>query len=304
MPAGTASGCGIGPAAPEVISRDIQVPAQDGRQLAATLYEPALAGDGPVTVVAAGAGIRRRYYGRFATYLAGRGRPVVTFDYRDIGGSREGSLRGSRVRMRDWCTVDVPGVLAWAAREFPGRPIHWVGHSMGGFATGLAHNNHLVARQLNVATLSGYWRRMAVPERYRVRVLMGIAGPPIARALGYFPGVLMGGEDMPAPAFIEWVGWCMTPGFFIDDETLPERANLAKFRAPVRFAQIEDDVWGTPAAVEAIAGHFQSSADRSTWHIRRSDVGGARIGHHGFFRDRFRDTLWRPALEWLDGAAP
>jgi predicted alpha/beta hydrolase len=42
------------------------------------------------------------------------------------------------VRMRDWCILDVPGVLAWAAREHPGRPIHWVGHSMGGFATGLA----------------------------------------------------------------------------------------------------------------------------------------------------------------------
>ena len=47
---------------------------------------------------------------------------------------------------------------------------------MGGFATGLAHNNHLVARQLNIATLSGYWGRMAAPERYRVRLLMGTLG--------------------------------------------------------------------------------------------------------------------------------
>ena len=78
--------------------------------------------------------------------------------------------------MRDWCILDVPGVLAWAARTYPERPIHWVGHSMGGFATGLAHNNRLIARQLNVATLSGYWGRMAAPERYRVRLLMGYAG--------------------------------------------------------------------------------------------------------------------------------
>ena len=80
---------------------------------------------------------------------------VLTFDYRAIGGSRHGSLVGSTVRMRDWGSLDVPGVLAWAARTYPGRPIQWVGHSMGGFATGLAHNNHLIARQLNVATLSG-----------------------------------------------------------------------------------------------------------------------------------------------------
>ena len=105
------------------------------------------------------------------------GIPSLTFDYRGIGGSRRGSLVGSKVRMRDWCILDVPGVLEWATAHLSrSGPIHWVGHSMGGFATGLAHNNRLVARQLNVATLSGYWGRMAVPERYRVHLLMGYAG--------------------------------------------------------------------------------------------------------------------------------
>ena len=142
---------------------------------------------------------------------------------------------------------------------------------------------------------------MAVPERYRVRVLMGITGPTIARTFGYFPGVLLGGEDMPAPAFIEWVRWCMTPDFLFGDDTLAERANFARFRAPVRFAQIEDDVWGTPAAVEAIAKHFTSSVDHSIWRVRLRDAGAAKIGHHGFFRDQFRDTLWPAAADWLDG---
>jgi predicted alpha/beta hydrolase len=93
----------------------------------------------------------------------------------------------------------------------------------------------------------------------------------------------------------------MTPGFLFDDATLAERANFANYRAPIRFAQIEDDVWGTPAAVEEMAKHFRTSVDHSTWRIRLSDVGGARIGHHGFFRDQFRDTLWPQALAWLDG---
>jgi predicted alpha/beta hydrolase len=281
-------------------SRELRIPAGDGRALAATVFEPQAA-SAPFTVIAAGAGIPRRYYARFAAFLASRGRPTVTFDYRDIGGSRQGSLKGSRVRMRDWCILDAAGVLDWAAAQNSGRPVHWVGHSMGGFATGLAANSHLIARQLNVGTLSGYWRHMAVPERYRVRVLMGMSGPAIARTFGYFPGVLLGGEDMPAPAFIEWVGWCMTPNFFFGDETLAERANVARFRAPVRFAQIEDDVWGTPAAVEAIAKHFTGSTDRSTWRIRLKDAGAAKIGHHGFFRDQFRHTLWPAAADWLDG---
>jgi predicted alpha/beta hydrolase len=296
------------PAAPgQVPGEDIRIPADDGRPLAATLFAPAAgAGSGaPLTVIAGGTGIPRRYYGRFAAWLAERGRPAVTFDYRDTGGSRTGSppgsLRGSQVRMRDWCILDTPGVIAWAARAHPGRPLHWVGHSLGGFAVGLAHNGHLIERQLNIGTLSGYWRHMAVPERYRVRVLMGAVAPIIIRARGYFPGVLLGGEDMPGPAFLEWRRWCLSPGFLFDDPTLPEAANFARFRAPVRFGQVEDDPWGTPAAVEAIAAHFTGSADRSFWRIRLAAAGARRIGHHGFFRTELRDTLWPAAAEWLDG---
>ena len=280
--------------------RELRIPATDGRLLAATLFEPSAA-LAPLTVVAAGAGIPRRYYARFAAYLASRGRPALTFDYRDIGGSREGTIKGTATRMRDWCLLDAAGVLNWAAGENGNQPVHWVGHSMGGFATGLAPNSHLVARQLNIATLSGYWRHMAVPERYRVRVLMGMAGPVIARTLGHLPGTLLGGEDMPAPAFLEWRNWCMTPDFLFGDATLSERSNFARFRAPVRFAQIEDDVWGTPAAIDAIAKHFTGSVDRSIWRVRLRDAGTSKIGHHGFFREQLRDTLWPAAADWLDG---
>ena len=287
-----------------VTSRELTVPAEDGYPLAATLFEPASLSSAaaPLVAVAAGAGILRRFYARFATYLAGRGHPTLTFDYRAIGGSRHGSLAGSKVRMRDWCVLDVPGVLAWAARFCPERPIHWVGHSMGGFATGLAHNNRLIARQLNVATLNGYWGRMAVPERYRVLALMGGMGPLVVRACGYMPGRMMGGEDMPGPAFLEWRGWCMTPGFLFDDDGLAERANFARLTAPLRCVQIADDPWGTPAAVADMTARYSASADRSTWRVTPGEAGLDRIGHFGFFRSEARDGLWRPAADWLLGA--
>jgi predicted alpha/beta hydrolase len=282
---------------------DIRIPAEDGRPLAASLFLPpaGAAPTAPLTVIAGGTGIARRYYGRFAAWLAERGRPALTFDYRDSGDSRTGPLKGSKVRMRDWCILDVPGVIAWAGREHPGRPIHWVGHSLGGFATGLAPNGHLVSRQLSIAALSGYWGNMAFPERYRVLVAMGGVAPVVIRALGYFPGVLLGGEDMPGPAFLEWRRWCMSPGFLFDDATLPEAANFARFRAPMRFAQIEDDTWATPAAVEAMARRFTGAVERSMWPIRLAQSNARRIGHHGFFRSEHRDTLWPAARAWLDG---
>ncbi|HWB44912.1 MAG TPA: alpha/beta fold hydrolase [Hyphomicrobiaceae bacterium] len=276
----------------------------DGQVLAATLFAPQTDTARPLTIVGPAVAVRRRYYARFAAFLAESGRPALVFDYRGIGDSRTGSLVGAPITMRDWCTRDVPGVLDWAAATYPGRPIHWIGHSMGGFATGLAHNNRLVARQLNIATLSGYWGRMAVPERYRVRVMMGIAAPLVVRALGYLPGPLIGGEDMPGPAFLEWARWCMMPEFIFGDPTFTETANVARFRAPIRFAHISDDSWGTPAAVGHMAEHFTGSIDRSTWRITPAQAGVRKIGHFGFFRPQFRDSLWREALAWLDGESP
>src|SRR5581483_6446180 len=222
--------------------REIAISARDGLQLAATLFEPGAgaAADAPLVIIGAAVAVKRSYYARFAAYLAGLGHPVLTFDYRGIGGSRQGSLVGSKVRMRDWCILDVPGIIA-------------LGHRMGGFATGLAHNNHLIARQLNIATLSGYWGRMAAPEKWRVRLLMGTLGPLVVWAKGYFPGQLMGGEDLPGPAYLEWMRWCMTPCFLFDDETLREKRNFRELRAPMRFAQIADDPWGTEAAVGHMA---------------------------------------------------
>jgi predicted alpha/beta hydrolase len=282
-------------------SRELTVPAEDGYALAATLFEPAAtpAAGAPLVVIAPGVAILRRYYARFASYLAERGATVLTFDYRATGGSRRGPIKGSVVRMRDWCILDVPGVIAWAARTYPGRPIRWVGHSMGGFATGLAHNNRLIARQLNVATLSGYWGRMATPEKWRVRLLMGTLGPAIVWAKGYFPGALMGGEDMPGPAYLEWTGWCMTPDFLFDDATLAERANFAHFTAPLRCIQIADDPWGTKAAVAHMTERYTASRERSIWQVAPADAGVARIGHFGFFRPDLRETLWTQAADWL-----
>ena len=238
------------------IGRELVVPAEDGTELAATLFEPGIAAGGamlPLVVIGGATAVKRSYYARFAAYLAELGHPVLTFDYRGIGGSRRGSLVGSKVRMRDWCILDVPGVLDWAHRAFPQRPIHWVGHSMGGFATGLAHNNRLIARQLNVATLSGYWGRMAAPERYRVRLLMRFLAPPVVWAKGYFPGVLMGGEDLPGPAFLEWMGWCMEPRVPVRRRDVARAAAFRRIRVrPSASCRSQT----TPGVLPAAVGHM------------------------------------------------
>ena len=140
------------------------IPALDGFSLSATLFTPSGLGHRarPFIIISSATAVPQAYYAKFAHYLAEQGHQCVTYDYRGIGGSRPASLRGFEARMRDWGEQDLAGVLDWVAKKYPDRPIYNVGHSGGGFLAGLAHNNHLIKRQLNVATFE---RPLALYER-------------------------------------------------------------------------------------------------------------------------------------------
>src|SRR5437588_12786038 len=98
------------------IDSGLRIPALDGFELAATLYEPGTGagGTGGTTVLISSAtAVKRGYYDAYARHLAGEGFTVVTYDYRGIGGSRPARLAGFRARLRDWGQLDLAGVLDW-----------------------------------------------------------------------------------------------------------------------------------------------------------------------------------------------
>ena len=289
----------------QITHRDIVIPADDGYKLAATVFTPpAIPAGAAVTIIAGATGVPRSFYARFATYLAQAGRIAVTFDYRGIGGSLHGPVRQSKARFRDWGIIDVPGVLAWAAATYPGHPIHWVGHSYGGFATGLAHNNSLVARQFGVSTMTADYRFVDnTIEAARIGLLLFAVGPLVAHTLGYVPGSVNGGADLPKGVLLEWSAWVRTRKFLFGRTDVPEQKYFATLKAPLRLAYLEDDAWIGHAGVEHLAAQYSSAAPRSIWRVTLAESGADAVGHIGFFRSQFRATLWPKALDWLDGKA-
>ena len=244
--------------------------------------------------------VPRKIYRGIASYLAEQGFAVVTYDYRGIGGSRRGPLRGFKVRMRDWAALDVAGAIDHMRTVWPNAPLVVIGHSFGGQAVGLAPNNSEISRALFVAAQAGYWRLFHSPEKYRVYAMLRLIGSPIARMLGYVPGKLGIGEDLPRDVFLEWTGWVMRPRYFFDDATLEALANFPRYRGALRAICLTDDPWATPAAVDLLCSGFTGTTPERV-DIRPGDVGAAKIGHFGFFRPEHRDTLWRDAAEWLAG---
>jgi len=294
----------------DVFADDITFPAKDGYSLGGTLFLPRGAKRHAVLISSATA-VPRQIYKGFASYLAGRGSAVLTYDYRGTGDSRQKSLvgynkskslAGFQASISDWAALDAAAAVTWMRDRYNGLPLGYVGHSFGGQALGLLPNNTEIARALLIASQAGYWGLMTSPERYRVYALLNFVGVPLTRLLGYAPGRMGLGLDLPKGVFLQWVRWVMSKRYMFDDPTLEALANFPNYRGALRALCISDDPWATRPAVDLLCSGFTSiTPDIDT--ITPSDVGVARIGHFGFFRSQHRDMLWRGAAEWLEEGA-
>jgi predicted alpha/beta hydrolase len=290
----------------DVFIDDISFPATDGYLLGASLYLPRDARRHAVLISSATA-VPRKIYKGFASYLAGRGCAVLTYDYRGIGDSRlkspirhdqQRSLVGFDASMSEWAARDVTAAVAWMRERYQTLPLSYVGHSFGGQALGLIPNNSEVARALLIAAQAAYWRLMASPERYHVYVLMNFVGIPLTRLLGYAPGWSGIGEDLPQGVYLQWVRWVMSRRYMFDDPKLPALANFANYRGALRALYLSDDPWATRPAIELLCSGFSATTPDIVT-LTPADAGAAKIGHFGFFRSQHRGSLWRSAAEWL-----
>jgi predicted alpha/beta hydrolase len=275
---------------------DITLPASDGFALAASLFRPAGDIRGAVLINSATA-VPRKIYRGFAHYLAGRGLAVVTYDYRGTGDSRPASLVGFETSMADWAALDVTAAVAWMRTQFA-LPLRYVGHSFGGQALGLLPNNAEVSRALFVAAQAGSWRLMTPPESYRVYAFMNFIGAPLTRLMGYAPGRMGLGEDLPKGVFLQWARWVSSQRYYYDDPTVTALKNYPNYRGAVRAMSFSDDPWATRPAVELLCSGFTATRPEVV-SVTPASIGAAAIGHFGFFRPEYRETLWRDAADWL-----
>ncbi len=299
--------CETAPSAP-LVAAPVRFVTPDGYRLGGFLWKHAGADPGrPVVIVAAATSVRCRYYARFSDYLFSNGFDVLTFDYRGIGESRPRSLRGFRADWGDWGEHDFEAALLHVRDAFPRQPVLAVGHSIGGFAIGLAPSNPGIRRILTVGSQFAYWRDYGAGQRRRMYIKWHVVMPALTRLFGYFPAKRLGWmEDTPAGVVRDWSR--MRARF---EETVRRdrftagksgsdwlRQRFANVTAPILAIGLKDDPHGTPAALDRLLRYFTSS-ERRHWRIAPADIDAEAIGHFAFFHDRFKESLWPLALAWL-----
>lgn len=268
---------------------------EDGHRLAVSRFAPR--GVCRANVLIAGAmGVRQDYYAPFAESLAAQGFAVTTFDYRGMGYSRSGSLRGFDTDIVTWAEQDVDAMIV-AARVHE-APLHLVSHSLGGQILGLVPRRNEVDAMFTVASGTGYYKHnKAMP--LQVRFLWYVAMPLYTRIFGYFPGKkLRKVGDLPRGVALQWARWCRHPEYIVDDAGLPMHDGHANIRIPIYGLSFEDDEYIPKVAIDQLHG-FYRAANVERRHVEPKEVGARRIGHFGFFKPQYRDSLWPLAAEWL-----
>jgi len=273
----------------------MQIEHPDGTALGGTLVQGHGHGASRWVVIAGATAVPHRFYQRLADWLGETlGVNVLSFDYRGVGASRPGDLRGYRATLRDWAS-DLQAVIDHAADRGPTAVI---GHSFGGHAFGMTPAHRRTRGLYSFGTGSGWHGWMSPIERFKAWAMWHLISPVLVATHGYLAYSKLGAEDLPLGVYRDWKRWCHMPRYFFDD---PHAADFvgefARVEAPVIAVNSVDDPWAGPRSAEVFfsryPGHRRVTIDPATY-------GLTDIGHMAYVRPSCA-VLWPELARWLAG---
>jgi predicted alpha/beta hydrolase len=272
------------------------LPIGNGTSLVLRVFDPPAEPRASV-IVSAAMGVPQTFYGPFAEWLSQQGFSVITFDYRGIGLSAPPSLRGYAVTLMDWGRQDCAAVIDFVKAKQPHAPLYWVGHSLGGQLLGLIPNRAQIERAMTVGTGNGYWRE--VTFGWLTLWVWYVMVPLATRIVGYFPGKrLRKIGNLPLGVIEQWRRWCLHPRYAVGVEGEAVRASFESVRMPILALSFTDDELMTASSIPSLHGLF-TNAPVEHRRLSPRDFGLRRIGHFGFFRAQYQDTMWPLVPQWI-----
>ncbi|HHG83900.1 MAG TPA: alpha/beta fold hydrolase [Bacteroidetes bacterium] len=258
-----------------------EVVISDGYKLAVRIYGD-LKPNAAAILVAGATGVPQRYYRRFAAGLAAT-TPVITFDFRGVGESRYGALRGFEASFLDWARLDLTSMVAWALER---AQILVVGHSFGGHAFGLLENANATLGLITFGTGPGNHIYMTRKEALRTQLLWNLIGPILTSIYGYLPSRLVGlGEDLPLGVYKQWKRWCKFKYYWFDDPKVNFAPLFSSVKVPVVAVNTTDDQWAPPFAGKAFMQYYDQCPLKLI-SISPEEYEVDKIAHMGYFHSK------------------
>ena len=278
---------------------EITIPARDGYELGASVHEPNGRADRTV-ILSSGVGFVKEFYEDFASFLSKEGYRVVLYDYRGTGESAPNGIEGFDSTLTEWGTLDLNGVYDWVRDQYPDDDLVAFGHSIGCLLIGMSDHVEALDASVFVTPPHAYWGNWPGTHKlWMIAVMYGVI-PGATHLAGYFPGRTLGfGEDLPRGVALEWAKWCRSRDYLFDHLDEQQLKGYDKFRVPTLVWSFEDDLYAPPESVRAALNHYpntpMSHREVAPWEVEADS-----IGHLGFFREQFVDTLWRDTAGWMN----
>lgn len=274
----------------------------DGVELRGLLIVP----DSPKAVVQfnCGTAAKKEFYQPFLEYLADHSYVCCLWDYRGSGDSAPTSLKGCEHTFSDYGQKDMPAIKDYLSKKYQNLPLFIVAHSAGAQQIGFIENSSDIKAMVSIAVSAGYLPSM--PLSYRVlSYYFFYLFTPISNALvGYVKAKPFGYmENLPKNVALEWRNWCSKKDYLFDEKfygkTVP-KGHFNKMTFPIHMFSVTDDNICSEQNIRNFWKHIKSEHEIGFTRISPKEIEAKEVGHMGFFRKRFKESLWPLALNKLE----
>jgi len=280
-------------------SKEVSIVTEKGHALAATRFS----GTDKIRktiVISSATGVLQGFYKKFASYLASIGYIVYTFDYHGIGKSsgEVSNLKNNTTDLKSWGSVDQAAIVAYAKKQEPEFELILITHSVGGQILGFNPNYELIDKAVLVASQSGYWKYFSGVHYPKMWLLWYVIIPILTPIFGYFPAKVLGlFENLPKNMTHEWAKWGRQKNYLMHFHNEQEYF-FDKIRVPLLSFSFPRDNYAPKATVDWLTDQYKNAEAKRVHHIPPNNK-LHRLKHFGFFREEFKDTLWKKTEEWI-----
>ncbi|CAI2769372.1 Hydrolase_4 domain-containing protein [Flavobacterium collinsii] len=249
-------------------------------------------------IIASATGVKQNYYQNFSKFLSKNNYSVFTFDYGGIGDSKIQSLSKFSTTASNWAQNDFESVVKHVKNKNPNSKLFIITHSIGGQLIGLVPSNNLFDGVIMVASQSGSWIHWKGFDRLKMKFLWYVIIPSFCRIFNYLPSShFTRMEDLPKGMALEWAKWCKKPNYHFDSiENVKE--SYDKIKCQIKSYSIDNDFYATVPAINWIVSQFKN-AEVTRTHLKAEEFGVKDIGHFGFFKKIFKESIWELFLKDL-----
>lgn len=279
------------------MQKELTIITKDFNHIHATEYK-AESSNGITVIINSAMAVKQSFYSEYANFLASEGFQVITYDYQGIGKSKKQPLSKMETSIIDWATQDYEAVLLYAKETYPKNSITVLGHSIGGQLIGFSERSVAVEQFMLIASQTPYWKNYRNSTKPKLLMLWYFLIPFFTRVFRFFPASYLGlFENLPKSAALQWMRWARSRDYAFTE--LPEKIKtFEKLQQPCLAISFSDDTYAPEKAVNNLLGYYKN-LNIEHWQLSPEDIAMDSIGHFGFFKKRFKNTLWASSAKWL-----